>query len=275
MNAPLRAPALATGNLAVAVPRASAIYEGTVRHRRYKPHAHEFGYRMFQLYLDLDELPTLFDGAGRRWSYERRNWASFHRADYHGDPAQPLAEAVRDTAERQLGRRPTGPIRLLCHARYFGYCFNPVVFFYCYADDGVTLDCIVAEITNTPWKERHAYVLPAAGAERHGGALHWSFDKCFHVSPFIGMQRRYDWRFTVPGDDLRVHMNVDDGAGREFDATLVLARRELDAANLERCLWRFPWLTAKVITAIHWQAFLIWLRRNPVYDHPAKSTQRS
>ncbi len=275
MNAPLRAPALATGDIAAATPRASAIYEGTVRHRRYKPHAHAFGYRMFQLYLDLDELPTLFAGSSRFWSLEQRNWASFHRADYHGDPAQPLADAVRDTAERHLGRRPTGPIRLLAHARYFGYCFNPVVFFYCYADDGVTLDCIVAEITNTPWKERHAYVLPAASAVRHGDALHWSFDKCFHVSPFIGMQRRYDWRFTVPGDELRVHMNVDDTAGREFDATLVLRRSPLDEAGLNRCLRRFPWLTAKVIGAIHWQAFLIWLRRNPVYDHPAKSTQRS
>jgi len=160
-------------------------------------------------------------------------------------------------------------IRLLTHLRTFGHCFNPVSFYYCYAADGVTLDTIVAEITNTPWKERHSYVLPVGRAERHGRALRWEFAKAFHVSPFEAMERGYAWRFTAPGDELRVHMDVLDGVRRDFDATLVLERQPLTGPNLARVLRRYPAMTLRVVAAIHWQAFLIFLRQNPVYDHPS------
>ncbi|TXI46106.1 MAG: DUF1365 domain-containing protein [Lysobacter sp.] len=250
---------------------ASAVYEGIVRHRRHLPRPHAFRYRMAQLYLDLDELDRVF--AGRwLWSAHGRNLAAFRRSDYHGDPSQPLADAVRETVERALGRRPLGPIRLLTHLRYAGYVFNPVSFYYCYAADGCRLDCIVAEITNTPWKERHAYVLDADTAERHGRALHWRFDKRFHVSPFVGMRRDYAWRFTAPDDDLRVRMDVFDEDGRrEFDADLSLRRRPLNAASLRRVLWRYPLMTAKVVGAIHWEALRLWLKGVPVHDHPTKA----
>lgn len=261
-------------------PLASAVYEGVVRHRRHLPHPHAFRYRMAQLYLDLDEVDRVFD---RRWlwSAHRRNLAEFRRSDYLGDPEQPLSDAVRERAADALGRRPQGPIRLLAHLRYAGIAFNPVSFYYCYAADGITLDCIVAEITNTPWKERHAYVLPIESADGEsadgesadirGRARRWSFDKRFHVSPFIDMARSYDWRFTVPGDDLHVHMDVLRDGEREFDATLHLERKPLDAASLRRVLWRYPLMTAQVVGAIHWQALRLWLKRNPVYDHPAKT----
>jgi DUF1365 family protein len=249
---------------------ASAVYDGAVRHRRHSPQPHAFRYRMAQLYLDLDEVDRVFD-ASRLWSVDRRNLGEFRRSDYLGDPAVPLAEAVRERAAAALGRRPEGPIRLLTHPRYFGYVFNPVSFYYCHAADGETLDCIVAEITNTPWKERHAYVLPAEAAERHGRALGWSFAKRFHVSPFLPMARDYAWRFTVPGDDLHVHMDVLHDGEREFDATLHLQRRALDAASLRRLLWRHPLMTAQVIGAIHWQALRLWLKRTPVHDHPTRA----
>lgn len=257
--------------MSTATPLQSAVYTGRIRHRRHRPHAHRFGYAMTLLYLDLDELERVFS-CRWFWSIDRRNLGEFRRSDYLGDPARPLHEAVRDCAAAALGRRPQGPIRLLTHARMFGHCFNPVSFYYCFEPDGATLDCIVAEVTNTPWRERHRYVLPAATAERHGSALGWEFDKAFHVSPFLPMQRRYAWRFQPPGTALRVHMDVRDADGAEFDATLVLSRRPADGANLARCLWRHPFATLRVLLAIHWQALLIWLARNPVYDHPRHST---
>lgn len=246
---------------------ASAVYEGVVRHRRAGPHPHSFDYRMAQIYLDLDEVDTVFRQRWL-WSNEQRNVAQFRRRDYLGPTEMPLADAVRQRVERAIGERPTGPIRLLTHLRYFGYTFNPVSFYYCYADDGVTLVCIVAEITNMPWRERHAYVLPIDTARAHGRALGWMFPKAFHVSPFMPMERDYHWRFTTPGDDLRVHMDVLRDGEREFDATLTLHRHTMTSASLARVLWRYPLMTAQVVGAIHWQALRLWLKRNPVHDHP-------
>jgi DUF1365 family protein len=245
----------------------SAVFEGWVRHRRHMPHAHAFRYRICMLYLDLDELDQVFRGR-RLWSVGQRNLAEFRRSDYLGDPAIPLAGAVRERVRAETGRAPAGPIRLLTHLRYFGHCFNPVSFYYCYEADGTTLDTIVAEITNTPWRERHSYVLPVAAAEHNARAHAWAFRKAFHVSPFLPMDRDYAWRFTEPGSSVHVHMDVLRESAREFDATMVLERRELNSANLVRVLLRFPAMTLRVVAAIHWQALRLWLRRNPVYDHP-------
>lgn len=255
-----------------APPLASAIYEGVVRHRRHVPHPHSFSYRMAQLYLDLDELDSVFD---RRWlwSVGRRNVAEFRRSDYFGPSGTPLVEAVRHCAQQVTGRRP-GPVRLLTHLRYVGYAFNPVSFYYCYAADGASLECIIAEITNTPWRERHAYVLPVSAARRIAHSLDWTFDKTFHVSPFMAMNRKYDWHFTEPAERLAVHMNVRHEEQPEFDATLSLQRRPLDAASLSRILWRYPLMTVQVISAIHWQALRLWLKRNPVHTHPGHAMEQ-
>lgn len=247
--------------------RASAIYEGRVTHRRHAPRPHAFDYRMAQLLVDLDELDALFDGR-LLWSTRGRNLAEFRRSDYLAPHDRPLAEVARERVREATGEDPGGPVRLLTHLRYAGVVFNPVSFYYCYHADGERLHSIVAEITNTPWKERHAYVLPIATAKVHGRSLHWSFDKAFHVSPFVGMARRYDWRFTPPGEDLRVHMHVLDGDDREFEAGLALQRRPLDGSGLARVLLRYPLMTARVVGAIHWQALRLWLKRVPVHDHP-------
>jgi DUF1365 family protein len=251
-------------------PLASAVYEGVVTHRRHAPHAHAFSYRMAQLYLDLDEVDEVFRERWL-WSVNRRNLAEWRRSDYLGAPEVPLAEAVRRCVRASTGRVSLGPVRLLTHLRYAGFVFNPVSFYYCYEADGTTLNCVVAEITNTPWRERHAYVLPVAAAESAGAALRWRFDKDFHVSPFMAMARGYDWRFTPPAQELRVHMKVLDGERSELDATLALERHPLTSRSLAHVLWRYPAMTAQVVGAIHWQALRLWLKGNPVYNHaPAR-----
>jgi uncharacterized protein len=248
---------------------ASAVYEGQVRHIRHLPVRHAFSYRIAQLYLDLAELDQVFEGRWF-WSVGKRNVAEFRRRDYLGPPELPLAEAVRACIERSGAPRPQGPIRLLTHLRYAGYIFNPVSFYYCFASDGTTLESVVAEITNTPWGERHAYVLPVRRAERHAGCWRWSFDKSFHVSPFMPMDCHYAWSFDTPREELSVHMAVRHAARRTFDAALTLRRRPLDAAALRDVLMRYPLMTFKVIGAIHWQALRLWLKRSPVHDHPLK-----
>ena len=190
---------------------------------------------MAQLFLDLDEIDDVFS-QHVLWSAHRRNLAEWRRSDYLGPTDLPLSEAVRERVRVASGHLLRGPIRVLTHLRYAGYVFNPVSFYYCYEADDSALACIVAEITNTPWGERHAYVLPVDSAQRHGRALAWGFDKQFHVSPFMPMDCRYDWRFTPPADDLRVHMKVYREGTCQFDATLAMRRRPLDRRALGRVL---------------------------------------
>jgi uncharacterized protein len=245
----------------------SAIYAGLVRHRRRRPVPHAFRYRLFMMYLDLDELPAALDG---RWLWSARHVAPawFRRADYHGDPSLPLSDAVRDTVAQATGTRPSGPIRLLTHLRYYGYCFNPVSFYYCFDARDTRVETVLTEITNTPWKERHCYVLPHTPAMN--GRLRFQFDKAFHVSPFMPMNHSYVWRFSTPGRKLGVHMENYDTRGKLFDATLSLTRREITGRSLAQALLAYPWMTASVTLAIHWNALKLWRKGNPVHTHPAK-----
>jgi DUF1365 family protein len=228
----------------------------------------QFRYRMFMMYLDLAELPHLFDGTPF-WSARRPAFAWFKRADYLGAPHIPLDRAVRDLVESRTGRRPSGPIRLLTHLRYFGYCMNPVSFYYCFDESGTTLETIVAEITNTPWKERHQYVLSVA--DPHARLKSFGFDKDFHVSPFLPMDMQYRWSFNEPRDRVFVHMQNHRNGARMFDATLQLKESPLTTLGLLGVLAAFPFMTLKVIAAIHWQALRLWIKRTPIFDHPRTS----
>lgn len=243
----------------------SAIYLGHVRHRRWQPRSHVFRYPLFMLYLDLDELDTVF----RRhwlWSTRRPALAWFRRRDYLGDPARPLADCVRDRIEQHTGRRPSGPIRLLTHLRYYGYCINPISIYYCFDERGEQVESLIAEVTNTPWGERRDYVLH--DGRQPSGRHEYHFDKTLHVSPFMPMALSYHWRSNEPGERLAVHLALFKDDARQFDATLSLRRREITGTSLARVLLRYPPMTLRVVAAIYWQALRLWFKRIPFYDHP-------
>jgi uncharacterized protein len=248
----------------------SCLYEGSVRHRRHATPANEFRYRMFMVCLDLDELPQCFDG---RWLWSARGPAPawFRRADYLGDPRTPLAQAVRELVLERTGARPQGPIRLLTHLRYFGRSFNPVSFYYCYDAAGERVSAVVAHVTNTPWGERHAYVIALApgAAQSSAGPLSGSSRKDLHVSPLMGMDHTYEWRVTEPAERLAVHIEsrAPDGE-RVFDATLSLARRDMNGPELARALARYPFLTARILARIYAHALRLRLRGAPWFAHP-------
>jgi DUF1365 family protein len=247
--------------------RKSALFEGLVLHRRLGPKKHEFRHRIFLLYLDLEELPHVFDGHWL-WSSSRRNLVWFRRADYLGPASSNLREAVLDRVQAEIGRRPAGPVRILTHLRSFGYVFNPVTFYYCF-DRNEGLEAVVAEITNTPWGERHTYVLD--GRETDGGTdLCSRFRKDFHVSPFFGMDLEYEWRVSAPSEHLRIHMTNLDGGRPVFHAGFEGRRREITARSLAGVLVRYPFLTLRLHAAIYWQAARLFWKRVPFHVHPRK-----
>ena len=245
--------------------RHSFLYEGSVTHRRRTPVDHAFTYPVCMLYLDLDELPRAL-AQHPLWSCTRPAPGRIRRADLIGDPAVPVKDAVRDEVQRQTGARPAGPIRLLTTPRTYGHAFNPVSFYYCFDRDGETLRAVVAEITNTPWGERHAYVIPAGG----DGAVS-TFEKAFHVSPFYPMEQTYRWDLSRPADSLRVDMASLEKGQEVFRATLAMRREAWSPAALRRATLLQPLMAWKVHAAIYWQALRLWVKGIPFHVHPAKS----
>ena len=252
----------------------SCIYEGRVRHRRVSPRNHSFDYSLFMLYLDLDELPTLFNKFWL-WSSSGFNLACFDRSKHLGDPSTPLDESVRKYILQECGVSPKGPIRLLTHMRYFGYEFNPVSFYYCFDEQDEHIEYIVAEVNNTPWGEQHTYILDETINHSGNKRKKYAFKKVFHVSPFMEMDLDYQWSFSHPEDLLFIHMNLFKDTDKLFDATLKMKSHQISSTSLARVLLRYPFMTIKVITSIYFQALKLWLKKIPFHTHPSKKEEPS
>jgi uncharacterized protein len=258
------------------------LYTGTLRHRRFRPGKHEFTYTLFMAWLDIDRIPELM--AQSPWtSYNRFNWASFEERDHFGDPRLSLRERLAQDARTHGVPLPEGPIFLLTHLRYLGYCFNPISFYFCYDQNG-HLDTILAEVNSTFGESRNYWLWPknrqssanALDPNSSATALRYRCPKTMHVSPFMDMNLDYEFVLTEPGEKLVAHMNtIERGTASGipqpfFDATLALEHELWTARSLGRVLLRHPWMTAKVIGAIHWQALRLFLKQVPVYTHPAR-----
>lgn len=246
----------------------SKLYTGSLRHRRHLPRTHAFRYRVFMPYLHLDEIDAVL-AQSPLWSRSRFAPARFCREDFLGDPSLPLKDEVRRRIREETGAEHTGPIYLLANLRYFGLQMNPIACYYCFSDDESRLEYLVAEVTNTPWNERHSYVL-TAGDDR---VLRRQFDKAFHVSPFNPMGMRYDWRSNRPDQRLAIHLENHTERGCEFDATLALRAEAMTAGAMNAVLWRFPLMTAKVAIGIYWEALKLFIKRIPYHSHPGNTIE--
>jgi len=294
----------------------SCLYVGKVRHRRFAPIENAFTYSGSWLYLDLSELDQVF---AKRWLWSTRRTAlaRFRREDHLAfpediipealdsddwstpaeqsfgqrpergeEPLPPLDIAVRSLVEAAGFERPAGPIRLLTQPRYFGYKMNPVSFYYCFNRDDEQVQTIVAEVNNTPWSERHCYILdrsdqPAQSAHSSqtvdpnaekstSAARHLRFrhGKRFHVSPFMEMNMDYRWSIVAPAKTLTVHIENWRNENRLFDCMLHLKRRPISGGQLAGSLIRYPFMTGKIAAGIYWQALRLWWKKCPFVPHP-------
>lgn len=242
--------------------RASSLYHGEVVHQRFKPRPHRLRYRVFSLFVDLDELPAL-DRTLRFFSLNRFNLFGFFERD-HGDGEGDLRRWV----DRQLADAGIdlsgGPVRLLCYPRILGYVFNPLSVYFCHRDDG-RLMAVLYEVSNT-FGERHCYLIPVGGTGTD--VISQRCDKVFYVSPFIDMGATYHFKLAVPDRNAAITIDESDGDGPLLSASFTGNRRALGDRELIAAFARYPLMTVKIMAGIHWEALKLWRKKTPMFDRP-------
>jgi hypothetical protein len=245
----------------------SALYDGAVVHRRFRPRVHRLRYRLFQLLIDLDELPALDRGL-RLFGYNRLALFSCHDRDHGAGLDRPLRSQVEALLARAGLEAGGGPIRLLAAPRVLGYVFNPLSLYYCHRPDG-QLTAVVLEVNNT-FGERHFYVAAA-----QDGAVRSACAKAFFVSPFMGMDMTYDFRLAAPDETAEVAiLGRESGGAPLIFARFAGRRRALTDAALLRVFLVHPLMTLKVVAAIHFEALRLLakgLRLRPKPTPPPRS----
>lgn len=224
-----------------------------------EPVQHRFSYRMAIPLLYLDEVAE-FCALHPLWSVERFNAVSFRRSDYLPGEGRALADCARDLVAERLGVRPSGPIAMLAHVRTWGWLFNPISLYYCFDANGTGTQALVAEVANTPWHERHNYVVAEPG--------HHTFDKELHVSPFFAMDMTYALDYTDPGERLSVRLRSLSHGEVVFDASMNLRRREASRRTLGEIIFSYPFMTARVSAGIYRQAARLRRAGVPFVAHP-------
>jgi uncharacterized protein len=232
----------------------SSLYIGSVIHRRPRPRIHCFKYRAFWLLLDLDELGSL-SRTLRVFSHNASNLFSFLDAD-HGDGSNVPLRAQTERLLKDAGvDGPCGRISMLCMPRTLGYCFNPLSVYFCY-DPQSALMAAIYQVHNT-FGDRHSYVIPVG---ERGSVVRQGCRKTLYVSPFLDMDLGYDFRVSAPDDHVTVAIVARDSAGPVLNAVLTGSRRPLSDRALLLLALMIPWVTLKVISAIHWEAARLWLK---------------
>lgn len=239
-----------------APPQAAAVlYAGKVMHQRMKPVGHRFSYGVFSLMIDLDRLDEA-DRLSSVFSVNRRNLLSFYEEDHTGDSAVRLRGYVDALlAKNGLPARPER-ILLVCYPRILGFVFNPLAVYYAY-DSGGALSAMIYEVRNT-FGERHTYVCPVGPGDVSDAGIRQQCDKLFHVSPFIPMAMRYQFRMLPPGEEIRWRILETDKDGPLLAATFSGVQVPLKTGKILRLVARIPHLTFKIVAGIHWEALKLW-----------------
>jgi DUF1365 family protein len=244
----------------------SCLYECVIVHRRLRPKPYAFEHRMMMLYADLDELETI-DRSTRLLSQDRPNLYSFRDADYFptGAEGRLKSRVSAFLRERGIDIGAAGRIRLLTLPRILGYIFNPLSIYFCSDDQDAPL-CAIAEVGNT-FRESKLFLLPSQAAQPQSERSRYRLrvPKHYYVSPFSSLDICFDFDFRLPGQSLQVHIEDWDADGKLLDSHLRGARVPLSDYQLLRFALKFPALTLKVITLIHWHA--LWLAARRVRWH--------